>query len=385
MENFGASIAARYLQHFGVEAEIPDGGYGGTYVSDLAENIAAKDGDKWLTIDEAERNSKFTEIGCEAMLTHMKDLLASIGVSFDHWFSERTLYEKDSSGRSTIDKMLAKLKEGGFTYEEEGALWFASTKFGDDKDRVLIKSDGTYTYFTPDIAYHLDKFERGNERVINLWGADHHGYVIRMKAALAALGHAEQLEVLLGQLVNLKRGGKPVRMSKRTGEMVTFEELVLDVGADATMYLMLQKSADQALDFDIDVAKKQDSSNPVYYVQYAHARICSILKNSEESFSSADIAAANLSLLKDESELDIARKLSEFSEVIAAAEKDRAPYKLTHYVQDLAGVFHHFYKKCIVLGDDPELSKARLYLCDTLRKVIKLNLALLCVSAPERM
>ncbi len=382
MRNFALSIEARYMQLCGIDAAIPEGGYGGAYVADIAKRIADDDGRKWVDANAAERQAEFQERGYAMMLEHMKSVLASIGVEFDVWFSERSLYEKGESGKSQIDDVLSKLADAGYTYTSENALWFKTTEFGDDKDRVLVKSDGLYTYFTPDIAYHYNKFARGFDRVIDIWGADHHGYVCRMQGAMQALGNGGRLDVLLGQLVNLLRGGEPVRMSKRTGEMVTFEELIEDVGADATKYIMLSKSTDQAIDFDIEVAVSQDSSNPVYYVQYAHARICSIERRAARPVRDD----ADLALLTDPSELDLARKISEFGEVVENAARDCAPYRLTHYAESLAAAFHHFYKNCqIVIDDQPELSDARLYLADAAKKTIECALGILGVSAPERM
>ncbi len=382
MHNFALSIEARYLQLCDIDAQIPEGGYGGSYVSDIAKRILDKDGKKWLDEDATNRQNAFEELGYQMMLEHMKSVLKSIGVEFDVWFSERSLYQKDESGKSQIDNVLDKLDNKGYTYTKEDALWFKTTEFGDDKDRVLIKSDGLYTYFTPDIAYHYNKFARGFDRVIDIWGADHHGYVCRMQSAMQALDNGGKLDVLLGQLVNLLRGGEQVRMSKRTGEMVTFEELIEDVGPDATKYIMLSKSTDQAIDFDIETAVSQDSSNPVYYVQYAHARICSI-----ERRAARDIPTnPDLTLLTDPAELNLARKISEFEEIIENAARDYAPYRLTHYAESLAAAFHHFYKNCqIVIDDQPQLSDARLYLADATKNVIACALGILGVSAPLRM
>ena len=272
------------------------------------------------------------------MLEHLKHVLHGMGVDFDVWFSERTLHAPGADGhdrgRATRSR---RLREAGYIYELDGAVWFRSTDFGDDKDRVLVKADGDYTYFAADIAYHKNKFDRGFDRVINIWGADHHGYVARMKAAAAALGHAGQLDVVIGQLVNLFRNGEAVRMSKRTGEMVTFEELLDEVGPDAARYFFLRRSTDQPLDFDIELARQQSADNPVYYVQYAHARICSILRKAagdEVAARHATIASlaaefvagdADLSLLTDPAELTLMRKLSEFAEVVEGAARDLAP------------------------------------------------------------
>jgi arginyl-tRNA synthetase len=326
----------------------------------------------------------------------MQQLCARIGVPFDVWFSERTLYKPLlQNGQNAVEALLGLLWRKRHLYAKDGALWFASTAFTDDKDRVLVKSDGSYTYFAPDIAYHLSKFQRGSEYLINIWGADHHGYIPRMQSACEALGYAGKLDVVLGQLVNLYRNGEAVRMSKRTGEMITFEELVDEVGADATKYLMLARSTDQPIDFDIELAKKQDNSNPVYYVQYAHARICSLFKKAEETLGPAlgmapdalmgELDGADLGLLVDPSELELARIFSQLAEVIEGAVRDLAPVRLTRYAEELATALHSFYTRCQVVGEDVELSKARLYLSDATRKVLVLVLSLLGVSAPERM
>ena len=286
----------------------------------------------------------------------------------------------------------------GFIYEKEGATYFKSSEFGDEKDRVLIKQNGELTYFMSDVAYHYDKMQRGYDHLIDIWGADHHGYIPRCQAMMSAWGYPGALEIMLGQLVTLYRDGKVVRMSKRTGEMITFRELIDEVGADATRYMMLSRSSDQSIDFDIEVAKKKDSSNPVYYVQYAHARICSILRKAyEESFGSAEgksvqdiIAAlgldgANLSSLTHESEIALMKQMDDFTDLVAGAARDRAPFRLTHYAQDLAGLFHSFYTNCHVLVEDEALMKARLNLVDAARITLSLTLGLLGVSAPEKM
>jgi arginyl-tRNA synthetase len=434
MELFGASVLYRYLELCGIPATLPEGGYGGSYVIEIAQRILDEDGRTWC--DEAsgvsdapdasgtdfgsERAAYFRERGYALMLTRMRELCERVGVSFDVWFSERTLYERgggvgvldgdngtaDGSGTaddapdsttdsasdgsfgdtpSPIESMLTVLTEKGYLYEKDGATWFRTTDFSDDKDRVLIKADGTYTYFAPDIAYHLSKFNRGNELLIDIWGADHHGYIPRMKSACEALGHAGKFEVVLGQLVNLFRDGEAVRMSKRTGEMVTFEELVDEVGADATKYLMLNRSTDQPLDFDIEVAKKQDASNPVYYVQYAHARICSLLRRAGDAGVSDAVDTADLSLLVDPAELELARVFSQLVEAVESVARDLAPVRLTRYAEELATGFHSFYTRCQVLGDDQELTRARLYLADATRSVLALVLSLLGVTAPEKM
>jgi len=338
----------------------------------------------------------FREKAYAQVLEHLKRVLCGMGVDFDVWFSERSLHLPDAAGVTAIEHAIARLREGGHIFEHEGATWFRSTAFGDDKDRVLVKADGSYTYFAADIAYHWNKLdERGFDLVINIWGADHHGYVARMKAAVAALGHPGQLELIIGQLVNLFRNGEVVRMSKRTGEMVTFEDLLDEVGADAARYFFLRRSTDQALDFDIGLAKQQSSDNPVYYVQYAHARICSILRKAADAPDAEDMselvaalvpADADLSLLSEAAELALFRKLAEFAEVVDAAAAQRAPHKVTRYAEELAASFHQFYTLCRVVDPDaPALSTARLAVVDATRIVLELALGLLGVAAPRRM
>ena len=393
MDVFGNSIAVRYMQLLGHDVEMPEQCYGGAYVVDIAQGIIDREGRAYESMSDAERMRAFREIGYHEMLENQKALLEKFGTTFDCWFSESTLYVPGEDGKSAIDRALEVMDEKGYIFEAEGATWFRSTEFGDDKDRVLIKANGELTYFTSDMAYHYDKVCRGFDHLINIWGADHHGYIKRCEAMMEAWGHPGMLEVVLGQLVNLLRDGEPVRMSKRTGEMVTFEELVEEVGVDATRFLMLSRSSDQAVDFDIEVAKKQDASNPVYYVQYAHARICSILRKAAgfDDVGADDLAVrivpsnVDLSLLTHESELALMRKMDDFGEVVALAARDRAPFKLTHYAQEFAGLFHQFYTNCHIIGADDEVRDARLALADASRTVLALALSLLGVSAPERM
>jgi arginyl-tRNA synthetase len=396
MDIFAESVAARYLELCGREVAFPENGYQGAYITDIAREILADEGGSWADTPAAEREAHFKEKAYAQVLAHLKHVLSGMGVEFDVWFSERTLHAPGADGGpSAIVRAIARLREAGYIYESEGATWFRSTDFGDDKDRVLQKADGDYTYFAADIAYHWDKFEiRGFDLVIDIWGADHHGYVKRMEAAAAALGHPGKLELVIGQLVNLFRNGEVVRMSKRTGEMVTFEDLLDEVGPDAARYFFLRRSTDQALDFDIALAKEQSSDNPVYYVQYAHARICSILRKAAGQPDADDVAplAAALipadvdpALLGHDAELALFRKLAEFGEVVETAATQRAPHKLTRYAEELAATFHQFYTVCHVIGDDPALTAARLAVVDATRVVLELALALLGVSAPQRM
>lgn len=401
MDIFGTSVSVRYMQLLGHDVQMPENCYGGSYVADIAQGIIDADGDKWANVDEAERQAAFRELAYAQMLKLMQDTLSGFGNQFSSFFSERTLYELDETGQSAVSRSLAAMDEKGYVFQKDGATWFQSTAFGDEKDRVLIKENGEYTYFMSDVAYHYDKLQRGFGHLIDIWGADHHGYVKRCEAMLEAWGHPGALEVVLGQLVNLFRDGEAVRMSKRTGEMVTFAELIDEVGVDATRYLMLSRSSDQPIDFDIEAAKKKDASNPVYYVQYAHARICSMLRKAADEADAAAAEAGTLSMdelaakivpadvdltpLTHESELALMRKMADFSELVALAARDRAPFRLTHYTQELAAMFHQFYTNCHVIGEEADVQAARLALCDATRTVLAVALSLLGVSAPVKM
>ena len=377
--------------------------YAGDYIVDLAARFVQIDGDQLAEATEDERCESFRERGYKMMLESIRQTCHEARCDFDVWFSERSLYDKDETGFSAVDRALAKLDELGYLYKDEaGALWFRSTDFGDDKDRVLIKTNGEYTYFASDVAYHWNKFCRV-DHVIDIWGADHHGYIKRVQSVCEALGYPTQFEVLLGQLVNLLRNGEPVRMSKRKGTMVAFDELLAEVGADATRYTLVAKSNNQMIDFDIEQAKKQDNTNPVYYVQYAHARICSILRRAagvdveqaaelgmDEVASRAIGETYDLGLLTNAAEASLARKISEFAGLVESCARDRAPFRLTHYAEELAGEFHSFYAACQVLGSqtrpmDADLSRARLAACDATRRVLALTLNMIGVAAPQSM
>ncbi len=379
-------------------AELPENCYAGAYIIEIAGMIYEAEGPKWVDAPADERADHFKELAYQTVLDHVKDVLRGFGLEFDVWYSERSTYALDENGSSRLTRTLDALKEEGYLYEKDDAVWFRTSDFGDDKDRVLVKADGSYTYFAPDIAYHKNKFDRGFDRCIDILGADHHGYIKRIQSVGHVFGHPGQPEVVIGQMVNLFRNGEPVRMSKRTGEMVSFEEVLDEVGADATRFLMLGRSTDQTIDFDIDQAKKQDSTNPVYYVQYAHARICSIMRKAagieDASSPEADpdriaeslIAKdADLSVLTHETELALARRIDEFAELAAGCARDLAPFRLTHYAADLASGFHQFYTQCHVLDEAPEITTARLYVCDATRRVLRNTLSLLGVSAPVSM
>ena len=377
--------------------------YGGAYIIKIAREFYDEDGDKWVDVTAEERDDEFRERAYQAMLRRIKATCHSVRCDFDVWFSERSLYLKDESGASQVDRAFKRLEDMGHLYRtDDGALWFRSTTFGDDKDRVLIKSNGEYTYFASDVAYHWNKFQR-DDFSVDLWGADHHGYIARVTNVCDALGYPGKFEVDLGQFVNLLRNGEPVRMSKRKGTMVTFDELIDEVGVDATRYTLISRSSNQTIDFDIEAVKQKDSANPVYYVQYAHARICSILRRaagvSEDEASELGMdevarrAVGNNydpSLLSTPTELALARKISEFPELIAGCARDRAPFRITHFCEDLASAYHGFYASCQVLPSkghpvEEALSKARLAACDAVRINLAVALQLIGVSAPEVM
>lgn len=388
IQNFGLSLEARYLQHFGKEAEIPEGGYHGQDVKEHMEKLIEKEGDRFLDMESEKRRAYFIEYALEKNIKRMKEDLAKFGVHFDIWFSERTLHNSNK-----VKETIQILTDRGYTYEKEGALWFAATKFGVPKDEVLVRKNHLPTYFATDIAYHKDKFDRGFDHVINVWGADHHGHVARMKASLAALGYdPDKLTVVIMQLVRLYRDGKVARMSKRTGKAVTLSDIVDEIGKDASRFFFNMRSADTHLEFDLDLAVKQSDENPVYYVQYAHARICSILKQAKNQGIKlpeiADIKEDEKDLpyiLAEKSEINLIKKLADFPEEIKAAAENLAPYRITVYVMELAATFHSFYNSCKVLTDDEKLTKARLLLVMATRRVIQNALNVLGIQAPESM
>ncbi|MDQ0257394.1 arginyl-tRNA synthetase [Evansella vedderi] len=381
IENLARSIDARYFQELGEDVAMPEDGYHGQDIIDFAKEIVDTYGDRFKEGSEEERLAFFREYGLKRELDKLQEDLADFRVTFDNWYSETSLY---TSGK--VQAVLDELKDRGETYEEGGALWFRSTVYGDDKDRVLVKSDGSYTYLTPDISYHKDKFARGFEELINIWGADHHGYIPRMKAAIQALGYsADQLSVQIIQMVNLFEDGEKVKMSKRTGKAVTMRDLMEEVGIDATRYFFAMRAADTHLDFDMSLAKSQSTENPVYYVQYAHARICSMLRQALEAGYEVD-RGADFGLLVSEKELDLMKKLGEYPEAVTDAAKKRAPHRMANYVYDLAQALHSFYNaEKVINEEDAALTKARLGLMEAVRNTISNALKLVGVEAPEKM
>lgn len=382
INNLAASVNARYLEELGQQVEFPENGYHGYDIVETAKRIVRIYGDKFLHMDEAERLQQFRTIALKEKLAALKEDLEAFNVHFDVWFSEQSLHDADA-----ITKACELLKERGYVYEKDGALWLKATEHGDDKDRVVIRDNGIPTYFAADIAYHQNKFARGFDRVINLWGADHHGYIARMKAAVGALGYKpEQLEVLILQMVSLYRNGELVKMSKRTGQSVTLNELIEEVGTDAARFFFVMRSIDSQLDFDLTLAAEKSNENPVYYIQYAHARICSIMRQLKEA-GITPVAAEELklSVLTEACELELIKKLGEYPELIAAAAKERAVHRVAHYVHELAGLFHSFYNQCRILGVDSDVQQARIALVKAVGHVIRHALGILGVSAPERM
>lgn len=381
IDQLARSIEARYFEALGKESAMPEDGYQGKDIIDIGKRIAKEDSEKWLESSEEERLSYFREYGLQLQLERIKQILLDFRVVFDHWFSESSLYEDGQ-----IEDVLQMLREKGFIYEEDGATWFKSTHFGDDKDRVLVKKDGSYTYLTPDIAYHKNKLDRGFDKIINVWGADHHGYVPRMNAAIQALGYPEEVfSVSIIQMVNVIEDGEIVRMSKRTGSAITLRELVDEVGLDAVRYFFNMRSNDSQLDFDINLARSESNENPVYYVQYAHARICTMLSQAEaQGFTLTNNYDA--SLLTSEREAELLRQLAAFPEVIATAAEREAPYRITQYVYDLAASLHSFYNaEKVINQDDLALTKARIALMNAVKVTLHNALNLIGVEAVEKM
>ena len=376
----GRSILLRLRELQGAEIEFPEDGYQAEYVVELAAKYRSEQGEL-ADVSETEAIELCARFGIAEVLKWIETDLKAFGIQFDHWYSEKSLYD-----RGMVDQELKKLAEKGLSFEQDDALWLKTTEFGDDKDRVLIKSDGSYTYFASDVAYHMEKFDRGFDRVIDVWGADHHGYIPRMKAVLAGLGHSpEDLEVLLIQMVNLLRDGKPYIMGKRSGNFITLKEVIDEVGRDACRFFFLMRRCDSQLDFDLELAKQQSSDNPVYYVQYAHARICSINRNAVESGMKKLSGSVDYQRLALAEELALVKLLARFPETVAGAALSYEPHRIIFYLQELAAQFHSYYNRHRVLVDDPATSRARLALVNAVRTVLVNALQLLGLSAPERM
>lgn len=379
---FGLSLEARYLQCLGEDVEFPEDGYHGEDITRTMEEFIAEYGDKYKDVDENLRREMLTKYALEKKITAIREGLLRFGVKYDVWFSEQSLHDSGA-----ITDVIQKLQDKGCIYEKEGALWIKGEVLGDGKDEVIVRANGIPTYFAADIAYHEDKFQRGFDRAINIWGADHHGHVARMQGAMEALGYdRERLHVILMQLVRLIQDGEVVKMSKRTGTYVTLEELMDDVGVDAARFFFCMRSADSQMDFDLDLAKAQSADNPVFYVQYAHARIHSILaQNAEDGFVLPALEQVDFSLLTHENEIDMIHKLMELPEEISYSAMHMEPYRIAVYAQDLAALFHSFYTNCRVLGVDDNLRAARLWLVSGVAAAIAKCLGILGVQAPEKM
>ena len=412
MDILTVSIYLRYLTICGEDLRFPDNGYQGQYINDIAQGIyetsgqkfhlksdlvfenvcrdGTEGGDKEVHIDQLIEKAKSIlgdgfktvfEVGIESILSGIKNDLAEFGVVFEKWFSEQSLID---SGLS--ESCISKLKDSKNLYEKDGALWFKTTNYGDEKDRVVVRDNGNHTYFASDIAYHLEKLDRGYDKIINVWGADHHGYIPRVKASIEALGHnSDKLEILLVQFANLYRGGSKVQMSTRSGSFVTLEDLRAEVGNDAARFFYILRKSEQHMDFDLDLAKSKSNENPVYYIQYAHARICSVFKQADEKELELDVSQANLSLLTEETEKDILRELSRFRSVLESSAIQYEPHQLAYYLRDLSNHFHSYYNACKFIVDDKNLTQARLALINATQQILKNGLSILGVGAPDSM
>lgn len=381
INNLALSVEVRYFEALGLEKPMPEDGYRGEDIIAIGKRLAEEYGDRFVNEEESERLAFFREYGLKYELDKLRKDLENFRVPFDVWYSETSLYQNGK-----IDTALEALREKGHVYEEDGATWFRSTTFGDDKDRVLIKKDGTYTYLLPDIAYHKDKLDRGFDKLINVWGADHHGYIPRMKAAIEALGYEKgTLEVEIIQLVHLYKNGEKMKMSKRTGKAVTMRDLIEEVGLDAVRYFFAMRSADTHMDFDLDLAVSTSNENPVYYAQYAHARICSMLRQGEEQ-GLKPAADLDFSHIQSEKEYDLLKTIGGFPEAVAEAAEKRIPHRVTNYIYDLASALHSFYNaEKVIDPENEEKSCARLALMKATQITLKNALQLIGVSAPEKM
>ena len=412
MDILTVSIFLRYLSLCGEQIRFPDNGYQGQYINDIADSIVVESGesfkqsadivfenickdgieggDKESHIDELIVRAKdllgdnfqtIFQVGIESILGGIKDDLADFGVRFEKWFSEQSLID---SGLS--ESCITRLKDSRHIYKKDGALWFKTTNYGDEKDRVVVRDNGNHTYFASDIAYHLEKLERGYDKIINVWGADHHGYIPRVKASIGALGHKpDKLEILLVQFANLYRGGQKVQMSTRSGSFVTLEDLRKEVGNDAARFFYILRKSEQHMDFDLDLAKSKTNENPVFYIQYAHARICSVFRQANEKGFESNLEDANLSLLTEEVEKNILRELSRYKSVIESAAIQYEPHQLAYYLRDLATQFHSYYNACTFILEDQDLTQARLSLIHAAKQILRNGLSILGVGAPESM
>jgi arginyl-tRNA synthetase len=384
MESLGLSIYARYRELLGEESNFPEDGYPGEYVREIAAQVKQRDGDKFLKEPKEAAIDYFIQYGGNALLETIRRQLDEFGIHFDSFFSEKVL-----RGRNEVIQTMELLGSRGLIYSQDGAEWFKSTQFGDDKDRTVVKSDGELTYFASDIAYHRNKFERKFNKLINVWGADHHGYVPRLKAALQGLDYDPNiLQVVLVQMVQLTRGGEPVRMGKRTGEFISLEEVLEEVGRDAARFFFLMRKSDSHLDFDLDLAKRQSSDNPVFYVQYAHARIASIFEQARKngvdgsSFNPGRILVERLELPE---EMELIRRMIQFDDVLEDSVRELEPHRMVFYLLELAGEFHRYYNRYRVISDDRGLSQARLLLVQNVQRTIRRGLEILGVEAPMKM
>ena len=412
MDILTVSIYLRYLTICGESLRFPDNGYQGQYINDIAqviyeasgqefhlksdlvfENVSkdgSEGGDKEIHIDQLIKRAKSIlgdrfkavfKVGIESILGGIKNDLAEFGVIFEKWFSEQSLID---SGLS--EACISKLKDSKNLYEKDGALWFKTTNYGDEKDRVVVRDNGNHTYFASDIAYHLEKLERGYDKIINVWGADHHGYIPRVKASIEALGHdPNKLEILLVQFANLYRGGSKVQMSTRSGSFVTLEDLRAEVGNDAARFFYILRKSEQHMDFDLDLAKSKTNENPVYYIQYAHARICSVFRQADEKEIELDVSQTNLALLTEEIEKGLLRELSRFKSDLESSAIQYEPHQLAYYLRDLSNHFHSYYNACKFIVDDKNLTQARLALISATQQILKNGLSILGVGAPESM
>jgi len=384
MESLALSVDARYREQFDEIAEFPENGYPGDYVKAIAADIKRQHGDKFLGESKEAALDFFRRYGGDSLLDTIRQQLAAFGIRFDSFFSEKSMRRQGE-----VAEAMRLLRDRGLLYSQDGAEWFQSTAFGDDKDRTVIKSDGELTYFAADIAYHRNKFERGFGKLINVWGADHHGYVPRLKAAMRALGYDEsRLHIVLVQLVQLTRAGEPVRMGKRSGEFVPLQEVLDEVGSDAARFFFLMRKADSHLDFDLELAKQQSSENPVFYVQYAHARVASIFEQAHRNgiiWNPADVGSIAVEQLQLAEEIELIRRTIQFNDILEESVRELEPHRMVFFLLDLAGEFHRYYNRFRILSEDRELTRARMLLVQVVQATIRRGLEILGVDAPMKM